>query len=133
MILVDKNVWSEASKPNGTRKVLSWIEDKRHDLWLSAIVIAEIQAGLENPDIANKRARLEEWSAKLQVAHAERTLLFDVSAAYALAKLLPTKPQDVKMLDTLLAAQTLSRNCPIATRNVRDFEWTGVRLIDPWN
>ena len=40
--------------------------------------------------------------------------------------------QETKLLDIQLAAQALSRDCPLATRNTRDFAWTGVRLIDPW-
>lgn len=57
---------------------------------------------------------------------------FDNTAAHALGKLLIAKPQDGKLLDALLAAQALSRDCPVATRNTRDFEWTGARLINPW-
>ncbi|WP_420605184.1 PIN domain-containing protein [Novosphingopyxis sp.] len=133
MILVDTNVWSEASKPNGRAEVLHWLEENRHDLWLSAVVIAEIRAGIENPEASEKREGLEWWLAKLERANADRTLSFDRTAAYALGKLLVKKPQEAKMLDMLLAAQALSRECPIATRNVRDFAWTGVRSIDPWS
>ena len=132
MILVDTNVWSEASKPSGNAAVRRWLEDNRDGLWLSTIVIAEIRAGIENPAAKHRRAGLEAWLARLEDANAERTMSFDTSAAYALGALLLARTQDAKMLDTLLAAQALSRDCPIATRNTRDFEWTGVRLIDPW-
>ncbi len=32
----------------------------------------------------------------------------------------------------MIAAIALSHNAPIATRNTRDFEGCGVRLINPW-
>ena len=133
MILVDTNVWSETSKPNGSRKVVHWIADNKNQLWLSSIVIAEIRAGIENPDAADKRDEIEDWLATIEKGQASRTLFFDRPAAYALGKLLVSKPQDKKMLDALLAAQALAHDCPIATRNVRDFEWTGVKLINPWD
>ncbi len=132
MILVDTNVWSENAKPNGVRKVVQWIETNRDDLWLSTIVIAEFQAGIENPAALHKRDRLQTWLTALETINSDRTLPFDSRAAHVLGKLLLAKPQDKKMLDTLLAAQALSRDCPIATRNVRDFEWTGAKLINPW-
>ena len=132
MILVDTNVWSEATKPNGSREVVRWIETRRDVLWLSTIVIAELRAGIENPDAEPKRSALEEWLKRLENANSDRLMLFDTAAAYALARLLLEKPQDNKMLDTLIAAQAISRGCSVATRNIRDFEWTGVKLIDPW-
>ena len=132
MIHVDTNVWSETSKPNGSRKVVRWIADNKNQLWLSTIVIAEIRAGIENPDAADKRNEIEDWLATIEKGQASRTLFFDRPAAYALGKLLISKPQDKKMLDALLAAQAIAHDCPIATRNVKDFEWTGVKLINPW-
>lgn len=132
MILVDTNVWSEASKPNGSHKVHRWLEDNRQDLWLSVVVIAEIAAGIGDPEVGSRRSGLADWLTKLEAANAERTLPFDTIAAYALGKLLIVKPQQNKILDTLLAAQALSRNCLLATRNTKDFAWTGVKLIDPW-
>jgi predicted nucleic acid-binding protein len=132
VILVDTNVWSEAAKPNGTRKVVRWTEQNRNDLWLSTIVIAEIRAGIENPESGVKRAGLEQWLQRLEFLNAARTLPFDSLAAYALGQLLAAKPQQKNMLDTMLAAQALSRDCVIATCNTRDFEWTGVKLVNPW-
>ena len=133
MILVDTNVWSETSKQNGSRKVARWIADNKNQLWLSTIVIAEIRAGIENPDAADKRNEIEDWLATIEKGQASRTLFFDRPAAYVLGKLLVSKPQDKKMLDALLAAQALAHDCPIATRNLRDFEWTAVKLINPWD
>ncbi len=35
-------------------------------------------------------------------------------------------------VDTLLAAVALNRGLILVTRNVRDFERTGVNLLNPW-
>jgi toxin FitB len=94
--------------------------------------VAEIRYGLERPEASAKKAGLTTWLAGLELEYRDRTLLFDAAAGHSLGLLLLAKPQDVKLLDTLLAAQALSRDWPIATRDVGDFEWTGVKLINPW-
>lgn len=39
----------------------------------------------------------------------------------------------VPTVDGLLAATALTHGLVMATRNVRDFEPTGIDLLDPWN
>jgi toxin FitB len=40
--------------------------------------------------------------------------------------------QETKLLDLQIAGQAIEYDCPVATANIRDFEWTGVKLINPW-
>jgi toxin FitB len=98
-------------------------------------VIAEIRAGIENLDASKKREALEGWLADLEILYSERTLPLDSAAAHVFGTLIAQRKlaqQETKLLDLQIAAQALSRDCPVATRNVRDFAWTGVKLIDPW-
>ena len=135
MILLDTNVWSALNHPARELRAVRWIGDHAAEAWLSTIVIAEIRLGLENPRAAARRGALEQWLADLELGHRERTLAFDAAAAHRFGTLLAQRKlekQETKFLDVQLAAQALSRDCPVATRNTRDFEWTGVRLIDPW-
>ncbi len=131
-MILDTNVWSVLSKPKREARPLAWIYENELDLWLSPLVVAEVRFGLERPEAAHKKATLSEWLAGLEEDYRERTLPFDNPAGHALGRLMLAKPQEAKLLDTLLAAQALSRDCPIATRNTRDFLWTGAKLIDPW-
>jgi toxin FitB len=132
VILVDTNVWSELNKPKPNKTVMAWIEENEPDLWLSPLVVAEIRYGLERPEAVAKKAGLTEWLSGLEDEYRDRTLLFDSAAGHSLGMLLLSKPQNAKLLDTLIAAQALSRDWPVATRNGDDFEWTGVKLINPW-
>jgi hypothetical protein len=135
VILVDTNVWSASNRPALYPQVPAWLAANGPKLWLSTIVIAEIRLGIENPKTAARRSALEQWLADLEMLHAERTLAFDARAAHVFGTLVAhqkLEKQETKLLDIQLAAQALSRDCPVATRNTRDFEWTGVRLIDPW-
>lgn len=135
MILVDTNVWSELAKPRGNIAVLSWLEANDSELALSALVIAEIQYGIELPDAAHKRPDLERWLAGLETRYLDRTLVFGPEAAHRyghLAARPEVKQRKPQIIDMQIAAQALTHSIPIATRNAKDFEWIGVSLIDPW-
>lgn len=135
MILLDTNVWSALNRSEQHPQVRAWIAAHSSETWLSTVVIAEIRMGIENPNAASRRQALSQWLADIELAHAERTLPFDTAAAHLFGKLVARRKlekQETKLLDIQIAAQALSRDCPVATRNTRDFEWTGVRLIDPW-
>ena len=38
----------------------------------------------------------------------------------------------IASIDALIAAVCRSRNATLATRNVADFDGTGIEIIDPW-
>lgn len=132
MILVDTNVWSVLTKAKQEPRPSAWIAANEPALWLSPLVVAEIRYGLELPGAEHKREVLERWLDELEDTYRDRTLAFDNDAGHVLGLLLLRKPPDAKLLDTLLAAQALSRDWPVATRNRKDFVWTGVAVIDPW-
>jgi hypothetical protein len=136
VILVDTNVWSALNKPAKNPQVCQWIADHKDAAWLSVIVIAEIRFGIENPQAAAKRAHLERWLADIECVYADRMLPFDRDAAHFFAILVTRRKlekHETKLLDLQIAAQALAYDCPVATGNIRDFEWTGVKLINPWD
>ena len=135
MILLDTNVWSALRKPTQNPHACQWVAARADQIWLSVIVIGEIRIGIENPAASAKRSDLERWLADIEIAHANRTLTFDRGSAHIFGQLIARRKlakQETKLLDVQLAAQAIAHNCLIATRNVRDFEWTGAQLIDPW-
>ncbi|MBC7987918.1 MAG: type II toxin-antitoxin system VapC family toxin [Sphingomonadaceae bacterium] len=135
MILVDTNVWSELTKSTKNPKVDGWLRTNQPDLVLSSIVIAEIRFGIELPQGASRRAALESWLAGLESQFADRMLSFDRASAHVFGLIAAKRRADLeeaKILDMQIAAQAIAHGMDIATRNVRDFEWTGVAVIDPW-
>lgn len=132
MIVVDTNVWSVQFSRHPDARVVGWLVEHERDLWLSTIVIGEIRFGAELQRALDLRPRVLGWLAGLEAEFAERILPFDADAAHLFGALRARRPEESKLLDLQLAAQALARDATIATHNVKDFAWTGVRLIDPW-
>ena len=138
MILVDTNVFSELTKPVPDARVVDWLFVNRRETLLSSLVVAEIDAGVQTTSGRAKRRLLESWLDRLIAAHEGRIVQFDLAAAHCWARfqsktLIADRRAGTRAIDTLLAAQAIARDIPLATRNARDFEDTTVRVIDPWS
>lgn len=137
MILIDTNVFSELTKPQPEPRVSDWLFEHRDETLLSTIVIAELSVGIRTTRGERKRALLRPWLERLVEAHVDRVVPFDLVSAqkwgeFAADVLLSDRRIGSRQFDTMLAAQALALDVPLATRNVRDFEGSGVRVIDPW-
>ena len=132
MILVDTNVWSELTKPNPNPRVRDFLIENDDQLWLSVVVIAEIRRGLEMPKAHHRRDGLLGWLSGLEASYITRILDFDADMAHLFGALLARRTGEATLLDLQIAAQAMARDCPLATRNVRDFAWTGVQVVNPW-
>jgi toxin FitB len=132
MYLLDTNVISELrrTKPHGA--VLAWLTsvDDR-DLHLSAVTIGEIQAGIEitREQDAAKAAEIEAWLN--QVAGTFNVLDMDARAFRAYAQLMHGRGDDL-VEDAMIAATAQLHGLVVVTRNVRDFEALGVKVLDPF-
>ena len=135
--LLDTNVVSELRKVRSGRadpNVAAWAEAQdAADLWLSVIVVQEIEIGVllrERSDPA-QGAHLRAWlEDRVLPAFAGRILPVTLEVARRGAALHVPGPRPAR--DGLIAATALAYGLGVATRNVRDFEGTGARLVDPW-
>ena len=135
MIIVDTNVVSETSKPAADPKVVEWLAANRALLWMPTNVLAELHYGVEKLFHSRKRQALENWLLKLRRSFEDRILVFDERAAIAHGKLRAHLRKIGKTMDapdSFLAAVALSTGTPVATRNTKHFEQTGVELVNPW-
>ena len=137
MILVDTNVFSELTKSQPADAVVEWLFRHRNETLLSVVVVAELTVGVRNTPGAAHRQLLSGWLKRLIDRHEGRTIDFDLASAqcwgeFAAKVLIAEQRVGSRQFDTLIAAQALTLDVPLATRNVRDFEGTDVRLIDPW-
>ncbi len=137
MIALDTNVLSEILRAEPAPRVRAWFDAQRpRDLFVPAIVLAEIADGIERMPQGARRASLgEQARALLWGAFAERVLPFDAAAAVAYGEVLALRRaagRPMAMADALIAACARVRGLALATRNVRDFDRLGLRLVDPW-
>jgi toxin FitB len=132
LIVVDTNVWSVLFSRRPDARVVDWLAEHEAQLWLSTIAIAEIRYGAELPQAHAIRSKALAWLEGLEMSYADRILPFEADAAHLFGALRARRPDLSVLLDLQLAAQALSHDATIATRNIKDFAWTGVKLVDPW-
>lgn len=134
MFLVDTNVLAELRK--GARcnpHVARW--SHQHvptTMWISVITLGEIRKGVElvRPRDPSQAAALETWLLRVAAAFSGRTLPLDAMVADAWGRMNARSP--LPAIDGLLAATATVHGLVLATRNVRDFERSGVALVNPF-
>ena len=137
MILLDTNIVSELMRPAPSQAVMSWLAAQpAASLFISAVTEAELRYGVMLLPEGRKRAELvSAIEAMLAEDFADRILPFDSAAAMAFADISSSRRQagrPISQFDALIAAIARSRGAELATRNVADFEGSGVEVINPW-
>ena len=130
--LLDTNVVSELRKPRPHGGVVAWLESLDDaQLFLSAVTLGEIQAGIEltREQDADKAREIEAWLEL--VASAYNILPMDSAAFRAWAKLMHRK-SDTLYEDAMIAATATLHGLTIATRNVADFNALGLEVFNPF-
>ena len=132
MYLLDTNVVSELRRPRPNSGLVRWLEatEDRH-LHLSAVMLAEIQAGIEltrDRDPA-KAAEIEAWADLL--AEAYSVLPMDAPIFRQWAKLMH-KQSDTVYEDAMIVATADVHQFTVVTRNVRDFARFRVSVLNPF-
>ena len=138
MFLLETNVVSELRKVRSGKadpNVARWADSvDAAALFISVITIQELETGIllaERSD-APKGALLRTWmNEHVLPAFADRILPVDTAVALRSAMLHVPDPRPVS--DALIAATALVHGLTVVTRNVTDFEPTGVLVVDPWH
>lgn len=136
-ILLDTNVLSELMRARPEPAVRAWIARQRPDsLFVSAVTQAEMLLGAALLPVGKRRAALETaLRSMFDQEFADRVLPFDGAAALRYAEIATTRRRagrPMSQFDAQIAAIAGSRGLRLATRNLKDFEGCGMRLLDPW-
>ena len=135
MYLLDTNVISELrhGKPKQSQAVRAWSADKEMNrLYLSAITVLELEKGVQALERIQppQGSALRDWLDRVKFAFADRILPFTQDTAVLCAGLHFPDPKPER--DAMIAATALQHRMTLVTRNVADFENTGVALINPF-
>ena len=102
------------------------------DLYISVITVGEIEYGIARqrrtqPEFAS---RLEDWMESVRISFSSRVLPFDEASARLWGRL--HAELGYTNSDLLIAAIALEYGLIVVTRNVRHFEPTGVKVLNPF-
>ena len=135
--LLDTNVISELAK--GTRSnlnVVAWaLAGDEMTFHLSVLTMGEIRKGIEKVASPSKKAELEAFIAATAYRFTGRIVSFDAAVADRWGRLVGrcelsgVKPPAV---DSMIAAIAIEHGFTLVTRNVEDFRFTEVALLNPW-
>ncbi|EDX6844815.1 type II toxin-antitoxin system VapC family toxin [Salmonella enterica] len=137
MFILDTNVISELRKAGDGKadsQVMRWLSSvNSRQLYLSVITLLELERGIlrvERRDTIQGQM-LRRWlDGNVLPVFADRILPVDVAVVRQCARLHVPDPRPES--DTLIAATALVHGMTVVTRNVADFDPTGVAIINPW-
>lgn len=138
MIVLDTNVISELTRRDPDATVLTWMDSLLvHDVSTTAVTAAELLHGVARLPSGRRRAALAAAvRALLHEDLAGRIEPFDALAAEAYALLVTDREnrgRPITVADAQIAAICRVHAATLATRNTKDFEATGIELVDPWS
>ncbi|MDR2212731.1 MAG: type II toxin-antitoxin system VapC family toxin [Pseudomonadales bacterium] len=138
MILLDTNVVSEPLRHIPAAQVIQWIDAQPLEtLYLSAITVAELRAGVALLPAGKRRTALhEDLETRMLPMFTGRVLPFDMTCTPAYAALLAqvrAVGKAIETADACIAAIALTNKFIVATRDTAPFHAAGLRVINPWD
>jgi tRNA(fMet)-specific endonuclease VapC len=135
--LLDTCVVSElvAKQPNS--KVVEFVDSlDSDDVYLSVITIGEITKGIEKLPRSKRKQELQNWLKEdLLIRFDGRLVSLDTDVLMewgVLTARLESSGETMPAIDSLIAATALSHPFTLVTRNVDDFNGTGLEIVNPW-
>jgi predicted nucleic acid-binding protein len=131
--LVDANVLSEPTKPAPVQRVVDWLIENEADLSVDPVILGEIRFGIHLLPAGKRRRRLEQWfeHGVTRIACVPMTADTGLRWARLLADLRAAN-RAMSVKDSLIAATALVHRLTVATRNTRDFRFSGAKVLDPF-
>lgn len=135
--LLDTCLLSELVRPEPDAAVLVWMAGrKERELFVSAMTLAELHRGVGRLPESRRRSELAVWLAALETGFEDRVLPFSQETARVWAGMVikaEGQGKPMAAFDSVIAATALTHGLHLVTRNVKDFAFAGVGLLNPWS
>lgn len=135
-MIADSNVWSELVKPRRDAGVVDFIHANFDGIFLSTLVVAEIEFGIANARAPARKDRLSAFLSDLIWRARDRTLSPGIDAAVVWGRLkarFRAEGTPIADMDLPIAAQAITAGMPLVTRNTSDMARTGAIIVNPWD
>jgi predicted nucleic acid-binding protein len=135
LIFLDTNVMSETLKKAPDSAVIAWLVRHDAELALSTVAVAEIAFGIQKIRPDQRADRLEEGLVSWRRRFSDKMFAFTEEAALAYCDIMGEAARQGRGMsapDGMIAAIARINGGRLATRNLKDFETTGLELISPW-
>ena len=132
--LLDTSVVSETMRRVPHAQVVTFLLE-HEDLWLSTIVLHELEYGVHLMERGQRQASLQANLASFTTEYADRILPLDKAAAEWAARFRAQSQRSghtLKLGDALMAGIAKANGLCVATRNVTDFHHIDVDVTNPW-
>lgn len=136
--LLDTNIPSETVKARPEPRVTWWLNQQANaTLFLSVITVGELRRGFVTMPPSPRRTELERWlETDVALWFDQRILSVTKEIADRWGVLDGTcrlQGTPVNTADGLIAATALENGLTVVTRNIKDFAFFGVPVINPWD
>ena len=132
--LIDTNVVSELTKASPDPGVVTFLSEQ-DDLWLSSVVLHELEFGLLSLPEGRRRDDLQQVLSDFIAEFDDRILPLERVEAEWAARLRAKAHLSGRVLhlgDALIAGTAKAHGLAVATRNVKDFDGLDVNVANPW-
>ena len=133
--ILDTNVVSELTRETLDPGVLAFLTEQ-DDLWLSAIVMHELEFGLQLLPPGRRRDGLRSALSEFISAYEDRILPLGRTGAERAAQLRAQAHRSGRVLDlgdALIAGTAMVHGLSVVTRNAGDFAELNVGVTNPWS
>jgi predicted nucleic acid-binding protein len=135
-LLLDTCVLAESSRPRPNQKVVDFINiNANHTLFVSVLSVGEITKGIHLLPASQRKNDLQQWLLLLEHSYQDHILPIDTQVSKIWGEITAQAQSNGKIIpstDGLIAATAISHGLHLATRNIKDFQYTPVLLINPW-
>ena len=135
MIFLDTNVLSETMRKAPEPGVVAWLIRHDAEIALSTVLIGEIAFGIAKIRPDERAKRLEQGLLDWRHRFAGRIFGLTEEAALAYGDIMGDAARRGRGMSTqggMIAAIARVNGGRLATRNLADFETTGLDLVSPW-